>query len=168
MVDLSTAILAPLFIVPFLVVFIGYYKFKHYPILIEMLLLKLAPSSGKTRAFFIHPQNVKQDYIEIDRGDGVLELYDFEGQASMVIETARGFDYIYMNPEGTKRILSPMEVSGKKRIGDYSDAKDLAMEQITAIHHASRLRPQAGILMLLLSLGAGIGLIFLLHLVHLL
>src|SRR5712691_3390443 len=159
-VPISTWILVPLAVIPFLVVFIGYYKYKKIPIKIEMLLLKLSPTSGKTTAFFVHPQNIKQDYIEIDRGDGVLELYDFEGQASMVIETKRGFDYLYLNPFGTKRILSPIEVAGKKFVGDYSDAKDLAMEQIVAIHNAQRLRPQAGLLMLLLSIGAGVGLIF--------
>lgn len=150
-------------VVPFLITFGIHWRLFKPPMQITMILLTLSPISGRTRHYTLFPINMKRDHVEFDRGDGVLETREYKGQPSIVIETKLGFDWLYISPEGSNRILSPIEIFGRKNVGDLTDSMDLSMEQITKIHRANMPRPQASLLGLLLSVGAGIGIVALLH-----
>jgi hypothetical protein len=151
-IPLSTYSLVIVAIIPFVVLFaIKYWRYR--PLLkLEHTLLKLSPTTGKTRAFTLMPLNLKEEYVEVPRADGTLEILDYNGQASMVIETKRGFEYFFVNPLGTTRILTPVEIAGLRRVGDYTDVKDLVMEQLAIIQRKGEGPPSAGLLPLLLCL----------------
>jgi hypothetical protein len=148
----STYSLIIVAVIPFIVLFgLKYWRFR--PLLkLEHTLLKLSPTTGKTRAFTLLPLNLKEEYVEVPRADGTLEILDYNGQASMVIETKRGFEYFFVNPLGTTRILTPVEIAGLRRVGDYTDVKDLVMEQLAIIQRKGEGAPSAGLLPLLLCL----------------
>ncbi len=166
-IPVSTYSLVVVAIIPFIVIFgLRYWRFR--PLLrLEHTLLKLSPTTGKTRAFTLMPLNLKEEYVEVPRADGTIELLDYNGQASMVIETKHGFEYFYVNPIGTTRILSPPECAGLKRVGDYSDVKDLVMEQLAIIHNKSQGPPSAGLLPLLLCLLFGSCVPVMMYMLHL-
>lgn len=148
----STYTLVVVAVIPFIVLFlIKYWRWR--PLLkLEHTLLKLSPTTGKTRAFTLAPINLKEEYLEVPRADGTLEILDYNGQASIVIETKKGFEYFYVNPLGTTRILTPVEIAGLRRVGDYTDVKDLTMEQLAIINRKGEGAPSAGLLPLLLCL----------------
>lgn len=122
--------------------------------------------TGKTRAYTLLPISLKEEHVELYTGDGSIEIFDYDGQASMVIETKKGFEYFYVNPHGTTRILSPPEVAGTKRPGDYSDVKDLVMDQLAIIHNKTQGAPSAGLLPILLCILFGSCIPVLLWMLH--
>src|SRR5712692_2071986 len=133
-IPFSTYSLVVVAVIPFIIIFgLRYWRFRP-PLKLEHTLLKLSPTTGKTKASTLSPICLKREYIESPRADGAIEIFDYEGQASMVIETKRGFEYFYVNPLGTNRILTPVELAGIRRAGDYTDVKDLVMEQLAIIN----------------------------------
>jgi hypothetical protein len=114
------------------------------------------------------PIHLKDEYVEVPRADGTLEILDYNGQASMVVETKRGFEYFYVNPIGTTRLLTPVEIAGIRRVGDYTDVKDLVMEQLAIIQSKTDGNPSAGLLPLLLCLLFGSCIPILLYILHIL
>ncbi len=119
-IPVSTYSLVVVAIIPFIVIFgLRYWRFR--PLLrLEHTLLKLSPTTGKTRAFTLMPLNLKEEYVEVPRADGTIELLNYNGQASMVIETKHGFEYFYVNPIGPTRILSPPDCARSTFCGAFA------------------------------------------------